>query len=64
VQGVGCDEEGLIADAPIGTGGADDVRATGLGDLGGEMADAADRRVDEDPAGSTPSRPTRSRSPP
>ena len=32
-----------------GAGGADDVRAAGLGDLYGEMADAAGRRVDEDP---------------
>lgn len=31
-----------------GTGGADDVRAAGLGDLDGEMADAARGRVDED----------------
>jgi hypothetical protein len=31
-----------------GAGGADDVGAAGLGDLDGEMADAAGRRVDED----------------
>lgn len=31
-----------------GTGGADDIGATRLGDLGGEMADAVGRRADED----------------
>ena len=32
-----------------GAGGADDVRAAGLGDLHGEVAHAAGRRVDQDP---------------
>ena len=32
-----------------GAGGADDVRAPGLGDLDGEVTDAAGGRVNEDP---------------